>query len=166
MTPSVRKKNSGFTIVELMIVVVIIGVIAGFAVPQYGSLMSKKSLLSESRRLTSVLKLARSEARARGALITITRPDTTDWGGTLTVSEGVGTDLEEIEITEGRGNLSVDASFNTSTIVFNPRGWVQSSFTIGICTSATNQTAGRLISVNRVGKITEKALEDDDSCTQ
>ncbi len=167
MNLSAINKSNGVTMVELMIVVVIIGIIAGFAVPQYGSLMNKKKLLTESRRITSMLKLARSEARARGTRVTLSRPDGTDWGGLLTVTE-VRTDAagnEEIKVAEGRGNLSVDASFDENTITFNPRGWVQSRFTIGICSSPDVKTDGRLISVNRVGKIDERPLEDD-SCVQ
>ena len=162
---STANKNSGVTLIELMIVIVIVGIIAGLAVPQYGSLISRKALLSESYRITSLLKLARSESRARGTLVTVARLDT-GWGGQLAVTEVVATgDDEEIKISAGRGNLSVDASFDEETITFNPRGWVQAAFTIGICSSATDNTNGRLISVNRVGKITEGPLEDE-SCSQ
>lgn len=163
---STAKINSGVTLIELMIVIVIIGIIAGFAVPQYGSLASRKALLSESYRITSLLKLARSESRARGALVTVSRPITTDWSGLLTVTEVVNVgDNEEIKVSESRGNLSVDASFDDETISFNPRGWVQSAFTIGICSSATNNKDGRLITVNRVGKITEGPLANE-SCSR
>ena len=162
---STANKNTGVTLIELMIVIVIVGIIAGLAVPRYGSLISRKALLSESYRITSLLKLARSESRARGTLVTVTRLDDTDWGGELTVTEVAAKGNEEIKVSEGRGNLSVDASFDEETITFNPRGWVQGPFTIGICSSATDNTNGRLISVNRVGKITEGPLEDE-SCSR
>ncbi len=166
MKHSALKRNSGVTFIELMIVVVIVGILAGLAAPQYGAFIDRTSLLSESRRITSLLKVARSEARSRGTLVVITGPADGNWAGELIVKESAGD--EEVKISEGRGRVAVDTSFDTNSVTFNSRGWVDSSgpFTIGICTSATNNTHGRLISVNRVGKITEGPLEDEASCAQ
>lgn len=170
-------KSSGVTFVELLIVVVIVGIIASFAVPQYGGLIKKQSLLSESRRMTSLLKLARSEARARGAHIMISRANNTDWSGTLTVYENAdlddgeafdATNDEVIKVSESAGRaLVADASFDTQYLRFNPRGWVGggAQISLALCASATDKKSGRLITVNRVGKITEGPI-DDESCTQ
>jgi len=170
----VRNKNSGVTFIELLVVIVIVGILAGFAVPQFGGLVRKQSLLSESRRITSLLKLARSEARARATHVTISRADPGDWSDQISVYENfnflAGEDFdadedEEIKISVSSRNLVADASFDTEYITFDPRGWVVSAFTLALCSSATDKTSGRLIQVNRVGKITEGPI-DAESCTQ
>ena len=171
-----RNKHSGVTFVELLVVIVIIGILAGFAVPQFGGLIQKQSLLSESRRITSLLKLARSEARARASYVTISRDDPGDSSDKITVYENAsfldgeaftGDADETIKISESGRTLVADASFDTQYITFNPRGWVvDDAFTVALCSSATNKQSGRLITVNRVGKITEGPIDATDSCTQ
>ncbi len=173
MNFSVRNKDSGVTFVELLVVIVIIGILAGFAVPQFGGLIKKQSLLSESRRITSLLKLARSEARARATFVTISRDEPGDWSDEIRIYENA--DLadgeaivaadEVIKVSISGRPLVADASFDTQYITFNPRGWVLSAFTIALCSSATDKNSGRLITVSRVGKITEESIADD-SCTQ
>ena len=176
MNFSARNKETGVTFVELLIVIVIIGILAGFAVPQFGGLIQKQSLLSESRRITSLLKLARSEARARASYVTISRDDPGDWSDKISVYENASfldgeafdvDDDETIKISESGRNLVADASFDTEYITFNPRGWVVvDAFTVALCSSATDKKSGRLITVNRVGKITEGPIDAADSCTQ
>jgi prepilin-type N-terminal cleavage/methylation domain-containing protein len=54
----------GFTLVELMITVVIIGIVAGMAVPRFGKLVDRLKMRGGVRHLTSELRLARSMAIA------------------------------------------------------------------------------------------------------
>lgn len=165
MNYSAPNQNTGVTFIELMIVVVIVGVLAGLATPQYGAFIERTSILSESRRITSLLKLARSEARSRGTPVVVTGPADANWAGEIKLKEVAGGD--EVKISEGRGTVVVDTSFDTNSITFNPRGWLSNEpLTIGICATATDNTHGRKISVNRVGKITEGPLQNDESCSQ
>lgn len=124
--------------------------------------------------MTSMLKLARSEARARGAHVMIARDADEDWSGRLSVYENVdrsnGDDFktgdEEIKVSASAGRaLVADASIDGQYLRFNPRGWVGEEFSLALCASATDSTSGRLITVNRVGKITEGPIGDE-SCTQ
>lgn len=166
----------GVTLVELMMVLVIVGILAGFAGPQFGSLMKKQSLLAESRRITTLLKLARSEARARGGHVVLRHANGADWSGDLLLfhadnSTGdrdfdAGQNDEEIRNVVASGRLvSVDSDLPDRFITFTPRGWATQAFSMAICNTSTDSTDGRFIQVNRVGKILERPI-DNDTCTQ
>lgn len=78
MTKRVHTTQSGFTLAELLVVVVIAGILAVIASPSFQSITQSQRAKSASFDLLSSLNLARSEAIKRNADVTIT-PVSGNW---------------------------------------------------------------------------------------
>ena len=68
---SVREK--GFTLIELMITLVVLGILLLVAVPNFGSFVAQSRVDAVKEKLISSIGLARSEAIKRGAQVVICR---------------------------------------------------------------------------------------------
>ena len=75
---AVRKpaRQAGFTLLELMVVLVLIGIIFGFAVLSFGGDKLAEAMERETRRLVALISLANDEAVIRGDEIAILFTDT------------------------------------------------------------------------------------------
>lgn len=167
------KSSRGITLIELMIVIAIIGILAGAAGPNFSSYLAEKSVSAETRRIIGALKLARSEARARGATVTLARPGGEDWTGPIDIYVDVtaanhpmdGTDdLVRQEDSTGRTlNVADNQNNGDVWISFNMRGWLAetSPVLIALCSTALDAARGMYIEINRVGKIRERRIGTD-----
>ena len=75
--PSVKCATGGFTLIEVMVVVVIIGILINFAVLSLRSHSPLDQLNDEARRLESLLRIAGEEALLRSSFIGV---DVTETG--------------------------------------------------------------------------------------
>ena len=88
VTPSARNTSTasaslrarGFTILELMIVIAIVGVLASLAFPAFGELIKNSRRTTVVNELSASLMLARAEAAKRGQPVSVC--GMTDGGGT------------------------------------------------------------------------------------
>jgi type IV fimbrial biogenesis protein FimT len=64
-------KNSGFTLIELMIIVAIVGILVAIGTPSFNSTISSSRLTTYANEFVTALNLARSEAIKRGQPVVV-----------------------------------------------------------------------------------------------
>jgi len=165
--------NRGITLIELMIVIAIIGILAGVAGPNFSAFMAERSVAAETRRVIGALKLARSEARARGATVTVSRANNQDWAGLIEVYVDITSDNhprdpnDDLVRREDTSNRSVNAVDDQAAgdlwISFNAKGWLDETnpVLIALCSPTLDASEGMYIAINRVGKIRERPIGTD-----
>lgn len=68
-------KQSGFTLVEMIVVIAIVAVIAGLALPSYRSLIASNKVTAASEELYSAMLFAKSEAIKRNQTVIVCQAD-------------------------------------------------------------------------------------------
>lgn len=81
--------DSGFTLLELMVVVAILAVLAGIGLPSVRSLLLNQRLAAAAQAFNAALSLARTEAIQRSQSVRVAALADRDWSGGWTVVTGV-----------------------------------------------------------------------------
>lgn len=144
---SLNRKSSGFTLVELMIVIALIALIAGFAVPQFGRMIDSNRITSTTNSIVGLLSFSRSEAVRRGARVTVTAASDT-LVTTLTSDNSV---IRQIEAASG----SIDIS--DAAVTFRANGLTTSGADVTI-TVCAGDADGRAITVAPGGRVDSAAF--------
>jgi len=94
---TIKQNQKGFTLIELMIVVAIIGILAAIAIPAY-STYTKKAKFTEVINATSPLKLAVDLCYAEDAALA-----GCDWAVTTTLAKGamIGANVTTAAVVDG-----------------------------------------------------------------
>jgi len=164
----------GFTLVELMIVLVIAGVLLAIAAPGFRTLLERNRLQSASSNLFASLMLARSEALKRNQVVWVCKgtatatsascPTGTDgtWEGGWLVhidpTNPTSPDPNDViavrEGLEAGDTLRVvqTPSDDINAISFRPNGGVAAETSFVICNSDADATTGREVRISATGR--------------
>lgn len=158
-----RRMSHGFTLVELLIVMVLLGLFAALAIPSFVRLNHSNNALAAANEIYSVLQYARSESLSRGRGVTVTVTSSSTWAGDIYVKAGTET-LRHY----AKGNFSdVSASSSLASLTFCPGFIAASTCTNGALSNPPTITVGyandssvttRTIKVLASGQITRPAL--------
>ena len=115
----------GFTILELMITLVVLGFLAALAVPSFSQMIARNNLSAASNDLVVALLTARSEAVKRECRVSVSTGSTWDAGWTANVLSNISgcTAQELVRHEVGSNNLVITAAGNIGTAVtYDPEG--------------------------------------------
>ena len=159
------KKQSGFTLVEMMVVVAIAGIAMAFAIPAMGTFIKNERLVTQINTLVGHLAYARNEAVTLRQQVILCASDNmtscsgTDWadGWILFVDADNSSTLNGLETIlrakaplEGIGTTLVNST--GSMIIYDNRGFSPNSGVFSLCDDR-GAAFVRSISISNTGRV-------------
>ena len=160
-----RSKDSGFTVIELMVTLAIAAVLLGYAIPSFNNFISQRTMAARINEFVLAIAYARSEAVAIRGIVSIQAVDASDggneWGPGYCVVVGNPGDCAGPILRRWKSldNLTLDAigaGFDTQgTLSFNARGLLTlgAGGSLQLCSTDEDINPGRTAAVNIIGRI-------------
>ena len=151
-SPARHSRNEGFTLIELMTTVAIVGLLTTAAVPQFASLIASKRSKAAATDLYLSLIQARSEAIKRNENVTLA-PSGDNWQSGWRILDA---NNAVIDAHAAVGGITITSSLNS--LVFQSSGRPQGTTTPTFLVAATNQaSAPSCVSTSLSGRPYAKA---------
>ena len=150
-----KKKESGFTLVEVMIVIAVFGIMSAIAIPSFMSLLPGMRLNGSARGVFVALNKARMGAVSKKSTGNVQFNSSTAYVSWVDNPAGSQYSLDSIDYEETHGTtesgvtISHDVPF--STFAFNSRGLPAGSSVASTITLTNSEGAVQTVEINALG---------------
>ena len=161
LTPKTSKHSGGFTFIELILVIAILGIVMSLALPSINEMSNRARLKSIAETMTQDIQLARSEAVLTNSDVVVSIVEGASWcygidAAACDCNTAGDCATKEIRSTEFSGLIMDTDGTDVSTLTFSPTG-----ITTGNGSSIMFDKNGMraLLEINPIGHI--KACSND-----
>lgn len=119
------QENSGFSLIEALIVVAIVGILLSLSIPSFRGIIVERHVETATQRMVSLLNRAVVEARSRYTMVTLRR-DGDDWQSEVSMYS-VDSGLAKKNQAANDRTLHVEDAVAGPVVVSNTERWVSFS---------------------------------------
>lgn len=140
-------KQKGFTIIELMIVISVMGILATLAGPSFNQMIGNNRITTQTNQMILALQIARTEAVKRGRPVNVVATDGASWANGWQVQDENNVVLQDFE--EVPAGLTLVSTNGYTSFQFDGSGTVNRTDTLTVCKTDLD---GRNIMVTGTGR--------------
>lgn len=145
---STHKQHKGFTLVELMVTIAVLGIIASIATPSISLQLANMRVKSTAATLENALKEAKAESAIRRQDVAVSYNNNNTAEGRISVSSGQNYGYD--------ANSTITEAASAASVTFRANKTASTSMTYTICDSNADATP-RQVAVNTTAVITTQA---------